>query len=156
MFTWITYSTMASWTAAVTLLTWQHYRLNPDLPYKNKMEYLLVSHFTKLGCSTIYKMNRNFHYFSWHTCLCLATDQTELAKREGASERDSSVLGNCYGGSCHCFSFRFCSPGVMMTHATSVVVIYILGPGNKPRGFKYVCSRQCRAPQPHEEHWAIP
>lgn len=60
------------------------------------MVCLLVSHFTKLGCSTIYKMNRNFHYFSWHTCLYLATAQREPAETEEA------LRGAVWRGGCCC------------------------------------------------------
>ena len=77
MFSWITYSCVPSWTAALTQLTWQHLTPNPHPPSQEKMEYLRVSRFTKTGSSTIYKLNRNFHYFSWYNWLYLASDQRD-------------------------------------------------------------------------------
>lgn len=91
--------------AALTQLTWQHYRLNPDLPSEEKMGCLLVSHFTKSASSTIYKMNRNFHYFSWHTCLYLATVQREPAETEealrGTAQRGACCCHPCQPSLCH-------------------------------------------------------
>lgn len=34
---------------------------------RRKQEYLLGSRFAKRGSSTIYKLNRNFHYFRRHS-----------------------------------------------------------------------------------------
>ena len=67
---------------------------------QEKMEYLLSSRFAKTGSSTIYKLNRNFHYFSWHNCLYLATDKRDpvgafrkpaLAKGSSGREGDKVV-----------------------------------------------------------------
>lgn len=88
---WITYSCVASWTAALTWLTWQHHTRNPDPPSQEKMEYLLVSCFTKTASSTIYKLNRNFHYFSWHNWLHLSTDKRDAT---GAFRKPALATAN--------------------------------------------------------------
>lgn len=124
--------------AALTQLTWQHYRLNPDLPSEEKMGCLFVSHFTKSGCSTIYKMNRNFHYFSWHTCLYLATAQREPAETEEA------LRGTAQRGACCCHP---CQPSpcyqlwpLGKTAALSARLESYLYPAELGRGSAFLCS----------------
>lgn len=124
--------------AALTQLTWQHYRLNPDLPSEEKMGCLLVSHFTKSSCSTIYKMNRNFHYFSWHTCLYLATAQREPAETEealrGTAPRGACCLHPCQPSLCHQLQ-PLGKTAALSTHLKSY-----LYPAQLRRGSAFLCS----------------
>lgn len=111
MFPWITYSCVSSWTTALTQLTWQHHTPIPDPPSQEKMEYLLVSHFTKTGSSTIYKLNRNFHYFSWHNWLYLTTGKgpsrslwrPALAKASSGRGRGQGLHRGTFSSSRHSF-----------------------------------------------------
>lgn len=124
--------------AALTQLTWQHYRLNPDLPSEEKMGCLLVSHFTKSGCSTIYKRNRNFHYFSWHTCLYLATAQREPAETEepfrGTAQRGACCCHPCQPSLCHQL-WPLGEPAALSSHLKGY-----LYPAQIGRGSAFLCS----------------
>lgn len=103
MFPWITYSCVASRTGAPdTADMTASFTESWSLP--GEMEYLLVSHCTKTGSSTIYKLNINFHYFTWHNWQYLATDKrdpTGAFRKPALAKANSSREGNkiCMGGS---------------------------------------------------------
>lgn len=116
------------------------------------MGCLLGSHFTKSGCSTIYKLNRNFHYFSWHTCFHLATaqrepDETEEALR-GATGREAAAASPATSLHTSCVL----SASLWPLPLSSARAIYSQHSPGEERTFCITCPRWCESSTEHYSH----
>lgn len=116
------------------------------------MGCLLGSHFTKSGCSTIYKMNRNFHYFSWHTCFYLATARREPAETEealrGATGREAAAASPATSPHTSCVLSASWWP----LPFSSARAIYSQHSPGEERPLCITCPRWCESSTEHCSH----